>query len=294
MDGMAPSLVGDQGEGLTAAGRAFYKMSGSGNDFVFFDVGQEPPGSLESPAAIRAISARRTGVGADGVVFLEPRSSSEFAIRYYNSDGSLGELCGNATLCALRLASDRGMVSQAEVSIHTDAGIIQARMADGLPEIDLAPVTEVSPEAAGIPRLDREELLGFARVGVPHIVIVDRDVATADVLDRGSRIRRDPSLRDGANVNFVTASGNDWKIRTYERGVEGETLACGTGAVATGILLTEWGRATSPVGLITRSGRRLEVTVRRRSRDSWLPSLRGPAELIFEGRLGQLDLNTGA
>ena len=87
----------------------------------------------------------------------------------------------------------------------------------------------------------------------------------------------------------MTASGSDWSIRTYERGVEGETLACGTGAVATGILLTEWGSATSPVGLITRSGRRLEVKVRR-SQDAWLPSLRGPAELIFEGRLGQIDL----
>ena len=271
---------------MTGPGRKFYKMSGSGNDFVFLDSGPATD-RLEKPEIIRAISARRTGVGADGVVFLEPRTRSDFAIRYYNSDGSLGELCGNATLCALRLATDRGIVSSEEVSIHTDAGLIHARMTDGLPQIDLAPVTEVSLESAAIPRLDREELLGFARVGVPHIVIVDRDVSSAEVQARGSSIRRDPSLSDGANVNFVTQSADGWQIRTYERGVEAETLACGTGAVATGILLTEWGRATSPVGLITRSGRRLDVTVRK-SEGSWFPSLRGSAELVFEGQLRDL------
>ena len=285
---MASSLVGDNGASVTKTGRTFYKMSGSGNDFVFFDAGPATA-ALEQPEAIRALSARRTGVGADGVVFLQPRTQSDFTMRYYNSDGSLGELCGNATLCALKLARHRGIVSADEVSIHTDAGLIHARMTDGLPEIDLAPVTEVSLESASIPRLEREELLGFARAGVPHIVIVDQDVATADVQGRGSRIRRDPSLHDGANVNFVTKSGSDWLIRTYERGVEGETLACGTGAVATGILLTEWGRATSPVGLMTRSGRRLEVTVRKAD-GAWNPSLKGPAELVFEGQLRELGL----
>lgn len=274
---------------MVPAARSFYKMSGSGNDFVFFDLGDGPAGALETPEAIRAISARGTGVGADGVVFLEPGTDDSFSIRYYNSDGSLGELCGNATLCALRLATESGIVSRDEVSIGTDAGVIHARMADGLPEIDFAPVTEVRLEVPEIPRLERERLLGFARAGVPHIVILDEDVSSADILGRGSKIRRDPSLRDGANVNFVSPAGPDWLIRTYERGVEGETLACGTGAVATGILLSEWGRATSPVGLITRSGRRLEVTVRREGSE-WLPSLRGPAEIVFVGQLRDLEV----
>jgi diaminopimelate epimerase len=119
------------------------------------------------------------------------------------------------------------------------------------------------------------------------VVIIDRDVSTADIMGRGSKVRRDRSLRDGANVNFVTQSGDEWTIRTYERGVEGETLACGTGAVATGILLTEWGRAKSPVRLSTRSGRRLEVTVRKDG-SAWLPSLRGPAEIVFVGQLRDL------
>ena len=270
--------------------RPFYKMSGSGNDFVFFDLTDGPAGNLETPEAVRALSARGTGVGADGVVFLNPGSDDSFSMRYYNSDGSLGELCGNATLCALRLAHETGVVSSDEVSILTDAGTVRGRMVEGLPEIDLAPVSEVVPELPGLARLAREACLGFTRAGVPHVVIVDDDLSTVDVLGRGSAIRRDRSLRDGANVNFVAPSGDAgaWAIRTYERGVEGETLACGTGAVATGILLVEWGRAASPVRLVTRSGRALEVRLRR-DENLWYPSLRGAAELVFVGELRDLD-----
>lgn len=266
------------------SGRRFYKMSGSGNDFVFFDLGDGPVGELETGSSIRAICARGTGVGADGAVFLEPGSDEAFAIRYYNSDGSRGELCGNATLCALWLSHEAGVVSAEDVSITTDAGLIRGRMVDGLPEIDLSSVVEVRLELPEIPRLDRESGLGFVLAGVPHIVIVDEDAETADVMGRGSRLRRDASLVDGANVNFVTEGATGWSMRTYERGVEAETLACGTGAVATAILLSEWGRAASPVKLQTRSGRTLEVTVRKVG-DSWYPSLRGSVDMVFSGHL---------
>jgi diaminopimelate epimerase len=95
--------------------RTFYKMSGSGNDFVFFDLSKRPARELETAEAVKAISARGTGVGADGVVFLEPQSDSSYTIRYYNSDGSRGELCGNATLCSLRLSKELGLISADEV-----------------------------------------------------------------------------------------------------------------------------------------------------------------------------------
>jgi diaminopimelate epimerase len=271
------------------AGRSFYKMSGSGNDFVFFDSSGSPDGRLEQADAIQRLSARGTGVGADGVVFLERGGGHDFSIRYYNSDGSLGELCGNATLCALRLATELGIVSGSEVEIGTDAGVVHARMADGLPEIDLAPVTEVRPVVPEIPRLDRETQLGFAKAGVPHVVIVDQDVESASIVSRGSAIRRDRSLREGANVNFVSRLADGWRIRTYERGVEAETLACGTGAVATGILLTEWGLAPGSVALQTRSGRTLEVRVRKEGA-AWLPSLRGSGEIVFVGELRDLSV----
>ncbi len=275
---------------MIEVGRNFYKMSGSGNDFVFFDASEGDTSELETPRAIRALSARATGIGADGVVFLKSGRNESISIRYYNSDGSLGELCGNATLCAARLAHEIGIVSSPEMTIRTDSGLVTARIVDGLPEIDLAPVSEVRLEAHGIPRLEREANLGFARVGVPHIAIIDTDVQTADILGRGSSIRRDKSLRDGANVNFLSANEAGWTVRTYERGVEGETLACGTGAVASSILLVEWGKAVSPISLETRSGKRLTVTIRRDG-TTWYASLRGSADIIFAGQLRNLSLD---
>ena len=284
---MATALVAAPREGLMEEGRTFYKMSGSGNDFIFFDLSEEPAAGLDSPETIRRLCARGTGIGADGVVFIRPGTDDSFSMRYFNSDGSLGELCGNATLCALRFANEIGLVSAENVSIATDAGMVRARMREDLPEVDLAPVTEVAPQLDSVGRLDREERLGFVRAGVPHVVIIDQDVATADILGRGSRIRRDPALRDGANVNFLSGKPGGWTIRTYERGVEGETLACGTGAVASAILLVEWGRDSSPVRLETRSGKQLEVRLRREG-SAWRPSLRGSADLIFTGQLRDL------
>ncbi|MEO5589904.1 MAG: diaminopimelate epimerase [Gemmatimonadaceae bacterium] len=272
-----------------AGGRPFFKMSGSGNDFVFFDASREGESDITGADKIAAICSRRTGVGADGVVFMRRQDDRNLTIRYYNADGSLGELCGNATLCSVRLATDLGLVSRGEVSIHTDAGIMRARMADELAEIDLATVVDIRESAAGIERLDRESQLGFALVGVPHIVIVDRDVSTADIDGRGAMLRRHPSLPDGANVNFLSQGmDGEWLIRTFVRGVEGETLACGTGAVASGILLTAWGLVEGAVRLVTRSGRRLVVRPGKAGA-FWNPSLKGAATLVFSGNLGEFD-----
>jgi diaminopimelate epimerase len=267
------------------AGRTFYKMSGSGNDFVFFDLRDGPPGELGTAEAIRRICARRTGVGADGVVFFDRPAGGGVTITYYNSDGSGGELCGNATLCSIRLAEMLGTPCAGGLVIRTDAGDVAARLVDGLPEIDLEPATEVRPDFDEIPRNESELRLGYALVGVPHVVVEVQDVAAADVPGRGSVIRRSRSLAAGANVNFVAPRADGaWMIRTYERGVEGETLACGTGAVASAILLASWGRASSPVRLITKSGRTLVVGLGRDG-EAWSPSLRGNAELVFTGEL---------
>jgi diaminopimelate epimerase len=267
------------------AGRTFYKMSGSGNDFVFFDLRDGPPGDLGTAESIRRICARGTGVGADGVVFFDRPAGGGVTITYYNSDGSGGELCGNATLCSVRLAQLLGTPCAGGLVIRTDAGDVAAWLVDGLPEIDLEPVTEVRPDFDEISRNEPELRLGYALVGVPHVVVEVPDVAAADVLGRGSVIRRSRSLAVGANVNFVAPRADGgWMIRTYERGVEGETLACGTGAVAAAILLASWGRAASPVRLTTKSGRVLVVGLRRDG-DAWSPSLRGNAELVFTGEL---------
>ncbi len=285
MDGLAATVVGAETEGLMPTGRRFYKMTGSGNDFVFFDSTDGPATDFEAPAVIQRLCARGTGVGADGVVFFSRLEPEKVAIRYYNSDGSGGELCGNATLCAVRLAELLGTRSDGDLTIDTDAGDVATRFVDGLPEIDLEPVSSIQPDYAAISLVTSEKRIGFAEVGVPHVVLEVEDVSRVDVLGRGSQIRRDRSLRAGANVNFLSpGSDGSWRVRTYERGVEGETLACGTGAVASAIMLVEWGQATSPVRLIPKSGRPLTVKLRPNG-TAWDPSLRGTAELVFIGQL---------
>lgn len=267
------------------AGREFFKMSGSGNDFVFVDCRQEPPGELESTARITQLCARGPGVGADGVVFILPASpGSAYRMRYFNADGSLGALCGNATLCSVRLAVELGFAPPGGFELETDAGTLSARIRDGLPEIDLEAVTDVQPAYTPIQKSGEESALGFALAGVPHVVVTCPDVEAADVLGRGAELRSHPSLAHGANVDFLSHCGSDWSMRTYERGVEGETLACGTGAVASAILLKEWGRIGDRVSLKTRSGRALNVSLERRN-EAWYPSLQGEGRLVFEGRL---------
>jgi diaminopimelate epimerase len=272
------------------AGRDFYKMSGSGNDFVMVDARTEPRGRLDRPDVIQAICARGTGVGADGIVFLERSERADVRLTYLNADGSLADFCGNATLCTTRLAVELGIGAAGGLSIETDSGIVAARLRDERPEIDLQPVSDVRAEATGIPLEVGEERIGFALVGVPHLVIQCRDVSTVDLVGRGRPLRRHPSLEAGANVNFVSPSeGGRWRYRTYERGVEAETLACGSGAVATAILLSTWGAAKgSPVEIETRSRRLLSVFYTRHTNGSWKPTLSGEGRIVYRGRLGEI------
>ena len=273
---------------MIPVGRAFYKMSGSGNDFVVIDARVEPPGRLAEPGVIGPICARGTGVGADGIVFLEPSSIADLRLIYLNADGSRAEFCGNATLCTTRLATELGAGSGAGMTIETDSGLVQARLSGGLPEIDLQPVTEPSPGIDQIGLEPGESKVGFVVVGVPHLVIRCADVETVDVVGRGRPLRSHPTFPRGANVNFVSAGpGGRWRMRTYERGVEAETLACGSGAVATALMLVLWGEASSPVEIETRSDRCLRVRLTRQG-ESWLPSLAGEGRIVYEGRLAEI------
>src|SRR5438105_1620431 len=125
---------------MIPAGRAFFKMSGSGNDFVVVDARDEPPGQLARPDVVGAVCAHGTGVGADGIVFLERSDRAAVRLVYLNSDGSRAELCGNATLCTARLAVELGIAPAKGFDIETDSGVVAARLEAGLPEIDLQPV----------------------------------------------------------------------------------------------------------------------------------------------------------
>lgn len=264
-------------------------MSGSGNDFVMVDARQTPPGDLQDPETIQRVCARGTGVGADGIVFLLPSSTADLRLLYLNSDGSEADLCGNATLCTTRLAARLGAAKASGMSIETGAGVLSSRLlADGTPEVDLQEVTDIRPEAAGIDLEGAERRIGFATAGIPHLVIEVPDVAAVGVVGRGRPLRSHPTLwPHGANVNFISHDGSRWRMRTYERGVEGETLACGTGAVASAILVRTWNPGTDPVELSTRSGRTLRVRLTKTER-GFRPSLAGEARFVFEGTFGEL------
>lgn len=255
-------------------------MTGSGNDFVFFDA-RGHVGDLESKEIIGALCDRRRGVGADGVVLLEADAEGAYGIRYFNRDGSLAEFCGNASLCSVTLAAELGVVSQGEAyRFRTSSGLISGLLTASGPRVSMPAVQDADP-AFESPLAATEARMGYARVGVPHIVVDCADVDAIDVAGRGRELRYLPVLPAGANVNFVSRRGGGWTYRTYERGVEQETLACGSGSVATAAMLRAWGEATDSVRLLTRSGATLEITLG--GNDG--PRLAGEGRLVYEGRL---------
>jgi len=270
--------------------RRFWKMSGSGNDFVVFDSREleEDAGPWERPAAVQALCARGTGVGADGVVVLAKpgRAGAALAMRYYNSDGSRGAFCGNATLCVTRLATDLGIGTGGQLTIQTDSGLVPARMGPAGPEIDLPAVSESLTDVPNLRVAEGERRIGFALAGVAHLVVRCDDVERVAVSERGRELRWSDFRPGGANVNFVSVRDGRWSIRTFERGVEGETLACGSGAIASAILLARWNESGDATSLITRSGRALRVRLGRKG-ESWKPKLAGEGRIVFTGELAE-------
>ena len=264
-------------------GTILYKMTGSGNDFVMLDGRSVDPAQL-SPEQIAAICNRRTGVGADGLVLLAPEGPDAVRMVYWNSDGSRAAMCGNAALCSARLSVYLEMVPGGELRLLTDAGVVQARSGTSgdaaeiqLPDFDApAPVPGLEP-AAG------ERWLALGTVGVPHLIVRVEDVEAVDVLGRGRALRYARALgAEGANVNFIApSSGGPWLIRTYERGVEGETLACGTGTVAAAVALACRKEGALPLRFRTRGGPELVVRSQirgARASDAWLG---GQGKLVF-------------
>jgi len=265
----------------------FYKMTGSGNDFVMLDGRLTTPDDWPAEAIV-ALCDRRLGVGADGMVILTPEGHGRVRMDFWNCDGSRADMCGNAALCSTRLATFLEMVPSEGVQLVTRAGIFPVRC---LPrgewaELHLPDFDQPAPPA-GLALAHGESAATLATVGVPHLVLEVADLEKADLMTRGRVLRFHPALgAAGANVNFVApVSGGLWGLRTYERGVEGETLACGTGAVAAAVALAAAGQVTLPVALVTRSGRSLRIRATLsgpRATDVWLG---GEGRLVFIGEL---------
>lgn len=248
----------------------FHKLSGSGNDFVMLD-GRTTRLEDWPTERIAAICDRRHGVGGDGLVIIDPAGEGAVRMIYFNSDGSEAPMCGNAALCSTRLAAALEMVDPAGMTLVTGAGSFPTRcVGEGefaelnLPDTDLPVLVDIPLEAGEIS-------ISLATVGVPHVACVVEDVAKVDLPARGREIRFHSKLPvGGANANFVsrtspsTGTGGpeapEWTVRTYERGIEGETLACGTGTVASALALAVAGKADLPLRFLTASGRVLSVS----------------------------------
>ncbi len=263
-------------------------MTGSGNDFVMVD-GRITSAEQWTPEDIRGICARGIGIGADGLVVVTPGSTpGAVHMTYFNSDGSRAAMCGNAALCSTRLAAILGLVPE-RMRLETDAGTYDCRALAGVDRAEVRLATVPAPSAPRIAPATGESRIGFAIVGVPHLVVVVEDLEAVDVAGRGRALRFDHALGPaGANVNFIAPANRRgaWAMRTYERGVEAETLACGTGAVAAACLLREWRLTDLPTAIITRAGLPLGVRAER-SRDGTYTDvwLEGQARLVFRGVL---------
>ncbi len=282
-------MAGNDRQAVTSVGgRRFWKMTGSGNDFIFVDGRTDGASGFDSPELIRRLCARGTGIGADGVVILDRPTGAlaGIGLRYFNADGSVASLCGNATLCTASLAARLGAVDPSGFVIETGTGALSARVSDGRPEFDFPSISDPSETWPAVAMEPSELRLGFVVAGIPHAVIRVPDVGGVDVARRGQAVRQDASFAEGANVNFVSRSQDgSWRMRTYERGVEGETLACGTGSVATAIMLRLWGDAYGDVELETASGKVLRIRSSQPHAGVWAASLSGEGRLVFEGEL---------
>lgn len=267
----------------------FYKMSGSGNDFVCLD-GRHHSLATWPAERIRAICDRRSGVGGDGLVLVSPEGPGAVRMVYFNADGSRAGMCGNAALCSTRLAERLGLAAGAGMSLHTDSGVLQTRCVGPGWSAELRLADFPLPEAVELPLVPGERWIAKCVVGVPHLVVLVEEVCQISVEERGKALRQDPALGpEGANVNFISrapdGSEAGWWLRTYERGVEAETLACGTGTVGAAFALAARSLDRLPIRILAWSGKVFSVAGRVEAGWAREPWLCGEGRLVFEGRL---------
>lgn len=261
----------------------FTKMNGAGNDFVMLD---NRNGSIVLDGAqIARLCDRHRGIGADGLLLVEkPEGNADWRMRYYNADGAEAEMCGNGARCFARFVNRIAPVKNNAVSFETPAGLITATLQGD--QVSLG-MSEPGPLSDGIElEASGQKLTVYSiNTGVPHALVFVDDLEGADVIRLGSALRLHHHFQPrGTNVNFVHQPGpQDLAIRTYERGVEGETLACGTGVVASALAAAALTGAESPVRVRVKGGDTLSVSFRRKENLFTHVTLTGPADFVFEG-----------
>jgi diaminopimelate epimerase len=263
----------------------FTKMNGAGNDFVLID-NREQKVKLSRDQIVR-LCDRHRGIGADGVILLVPCASgkAQWAWQFFNSDGSTGEMCGNGARCFARFVQ-RLAGSNGDLSFETEAGVINARFHGPRVTINL---TEPHALRLGeqLPLKTGSQTVHSINTGVPHAILFVPDADQAMVREIGPEVRRHSHFAPkGTNVNFVQVLGpGRIRVRTFERGVEGETLACGTGVTASALIASRVHQFGSPVSVQVQGGDILEVSFLEQNGTFKNVCLTGPADFVFDGEI---------
>ena len=274
---------------------SFVKMSGAGNDFILFDKKNYPALKLNS-GIIQKLCDRRNGIGADGIITISDNGKYDFLMEYFNADGSTGSLCGNGSRCAIKFAKITGRLKSEEVSFISNGKEYKGKLInDEKIKFFFNDVEDLKPDIS-IEAYNQKLKASYLNTGSPHVVININDILNnqssfknigdVPVFEIGKEIRYLKEFAPGGtNVNFIMIKENKVYIRTYERGVENETLACGTGAAACAIIASLKYGISPPVNLITRGGDELIVDFMLQDNHVKELALTGPATIVFTGEI---------
>ncbi|MHB8173209.1 MAG: diaminopimelate epimerase [Nitrospirota bacterium] len=261
----------------------FVKMHASGNDFIIID---NRLGQIEGdvPEMVRRLCRPHFSVGADGLILIENSDAADFKWRFFNSNGSEAEMCGNGSRCAALFAYMK-CIGGRKLGFETRAGIIRAEIKDGSVKVGLTPPMDYRPEIA-VNIGGKDFKAASINTGVPHVVYFVDEVESADVLGIGAATRYHKLFAPGGtNANFAQVAGrNELILRTYERGVETETMACGTGATASALVAGAAGFVDSPVRVKTRGGSDLMIYFDWDGKKFGDVFLEGDAVFVYQGR----------
>jgi len=261
----------------------FYKMTGGGNDFIIIDNREGMIDVNTFRPFIRKVCRRKLSVGADGLIIIESSDQAHFRWQFFNADGSQAEMCGNGGRCVAKLAHLLG-IAPSELTFETSVGIIRAQVRGNVVKLALPPPSGIEL-GLSLRVGDEEHSIDFINTGVPHAVIFTQNIEEIEVVNVGRSIRYHQTFQPaGTNVDFISINNSEINIRTYERGVEDETLACGTGAVAAAIIAHLRGKVTSPTRVIPSSGEVLTIHYKggKEIREVYLE---GEVTLVYQGWL---------
>lgn len=269
----------------------FMKFSGAGNDFVIINNLENLVDSTDTNF-VKKVCERRMSVGADGVLLVEKADgigtgSVDFRMRYFNADGGEVETCGNGARCISRFAYLNGIVTE-KMRFLTNAGVYESEIVGDNVKVRMSQPTDIRLNVP-LQLKDGVHTVGFANSGVPHVVFFVDDLDGTNVFDMGQQTRYHADFKPaGTNANFIRIQSSErLEIRTYERGVEDETLACGTGSIASAIVSAALGKVMSPVSVKTASGVVLKIHFDMSDGEPKNVYLEGDARVIYAGELTQ-------